>query len=260
MANFNKAFQFTAGWEGAWDGGNKLIKFDDSTAAYGITPLFLYESVGMSKSAVTLTFMQSLDFNRASDIWEKSRWAWFKLDSIASDEIAILLFDWSVRRPNICAKNLAIATGFKESDLSKIPYDNSVSKTDNQLVPSYAMIDALNAKCKNKAGKYDAELIKKVYLDLIVRRVKAESNLLDGVKRRIGCLLFGEWTVTVDSYNDLPKARKEQITKGVMKILLKKNQTKSTKKAKSTKNNLLIGGAVLLTLGFIWNKKRKKRQ
>ena len=46
---FKKAWQFTAGWEGKWDGEKKTFEINDNVASYGVTPLFLKEFIGFGK-------------------------------------------------------------------------------------------------------------------------------------------------------------------------------------------------------------------
>ena len=220
MANFNKAFDFTVGWEGPWDGGNRVIQyeFNDNTASYGITPSFLKDFVGMPNKAITNAFMKSIDRDAAKKIWKASRWTWYKLEDIASDEIAILLFDWAVRRPDPCVKEMAKAFGQPLIRVKYVEYGgNPKDKDAGGFYPSLALIDAINAACQVD-GAYDENATRNVYMHLMQRRIKGETNLLEGVKRRLGALATLSFNLNVDNFNSLSAADKQAIFKKVAQL------------------------------------------
>jgi hypothetical protein len=268
---FKKAFAFTGGWEGPWDGGNKPLrdsknKFTNDVAAYGLTPLFLKDFVGTPDKNITLAYMKSINSEKAAIIWQASRWLWYKCEMIASDEIGILIFDWAVRKPDIVAEEMAKAVGLSLRDCEH-PYlmnlgGNPASKTDGFYYPSVTIIDRINEACKID-GQYNQAKIQKMYENLIVRRIVTESGVEKyvGVARRLGCLLFGEWSINVDSFNSLPAARQKQIVDGVKK--LRNKGLKVQKQAQLDADTegaygTYIAGAFALWIGIKWFKNRKK--
>lgn len=201
---------------------DKEGQFIDGVAAYGITPRFLKDFVGRPDKDITLAYMKSINYQKASTIWQASRWLWYKCEMIASDEIGILIFDWAVRRPAIVAQEMAAIVGLKLSDCEH-PYmvelgGNPAKKTDAFYYPSVTIIDKINDACKVN-GQYNQAKIQELYDKLILRRIATESGQdNEGVKRRLGCLLFGEWTINVDSFNGLPATRKKQILDTMTKL------------------------------------------
>jgi hypothetical protein len=268
---FKRVFPFTASWEGPWDGGDKPLKvagrFNDAVAAYGITPLFLKEFIGQPDKDITLAYMKSINYNRAAKIWQGSRWLYYKCEEIASDEIALLVFDWAVRRPEVVAEEMAKAVGLtKDSGTESRKYrefgGNPYGANDGQYYPNYATIDAINAACKEN-GVFNEVKIKALYDRIITTRIEKEKGLPEGAKRRLGCLLFGEWLITVNTFNDLPAARKKQILDGVTAIRNKRNLMvqKQAQLDADTEGSYAkyIAGAFALWLGYKWFKNRKKR-
>lgn len=111
MADFSKAFNITASWEGKW---SKIPEKCDKSALdpgeeceenaygvwwgtnYGLTGTFMRDFAGWK--AEKRAVFQNMGIQQAGEVWRNTRWKWGKFDQINDQEIANLLFDWGVRR------------------------------------------------------------------------------------------------------------------------------------------------------------------
>jgi Glycosyl hydrolase 108 len=268
MAEFDKAWTFTAGWEGPWDGENmNPFKIDDNRASYGITPRFLKDYVGLKDSVQGKPYMRAIDRDRAKDIWYKTRWTWFKCEQIESDALAALIFDWAVRRPNHVAITLCNIVGLDTKEGVENPMmrnfgGNPDVKTSKMQLPSQKLIDILNAACKDENGVCTKESHWNFYLKVVAYRIVKEKPTLPGVVRRFACLLHGRFEVTASGFPSLPKAEQLKMTQAVTTI--RDNPRAKAPKRKLTNENTEGGnsgwiwtGLGILCIGLAFSKKRK---
>lgn len=218
MGSFEKAFRFTASWEGGFDGNRQASSqpLDDSVAVYGITPKFLYDYLGWSKSDATSTAkLTAINYAKAAQIWQQSRWTWFKCAQIQNDDIATLVFDMAVRRANAAARWLASAVGLSESQ-------GTIASGRQGILPSQATINRINLLCRYP-GSCEA-LYQKIIQTYISNTnykeigLKTRASLPDGIIRRLGSLLVVDFNISKDTFPSLPKAKQTSIKNKVLTV------------------------------------------
>ncbi len=114
MADFDKAWAITSSWEGPlgssrettsdeyWDG----VKWGTN---FGLTGRFMREFTTWKKTDIKA--FQKMTAAECGKIWFDTRWTWNKCDQIENQEIANLIFDWSVRRMASCVDGVRNALG-----------------------------------------------------------------------------------------------------------------------------------------------------
>lgn len=240
MGNFQKAWAFTAGWEGGFDGNPKakVQPLTDNVAVYGITPKFLKDYIGWTdKNATDTAKLKAITYEDAAKIWENSRWTWFKCNQIQSDALATLVFDMAVRRANEAAHTLAQAVGMtiKEGTQGvkfRTVGGNPTKPDDGMVIPNQTCIDKLNALCLNDKNEMDNDAILAIYQKIIQGYIRKAKPTETGVIRRLGCLLFvktlDENRLHRDNFPSLPKAERDNIEQKVIAIRDGKTKSKLT--------------------------------
>lgn len=106
MANFEKAWNITKSWEGAWSAkpeGSNEEKYNGTWWGTngGATGAYMRDFLGQTwKPADKLKFQRLTLDQVGQNIWKPTRWNWLRGNEIENQEIANLLFDWGVRRWN----------------------------------------------------------------------------------------------------------------------------------------------------------------
>jgi hypothetical protein len=106
MANFEKAWNITKSWEGAWSAkpeGSDEEKYNGTWWGTngGATGTYMRDFLGQTWKPADKAKFQRLTLDQVGQtIWKPTRWNWLRGNEIQNQEIANLLFDWGVRRWN----------------------------------------------------------------------------------------------------------------------------------------------------------------
>ena len=128
MADFDKAWAITASWEGKWvtkheQYRNKQGELVDVEEEYfgdvwwgtnhGLTGTYMREFTQWK--ATDKAVFQKMTRAQCGEIWKATRWTWNKCDQIENQEMANLIFDWSVRRMKSSVNAVRNALGFGDA-------------------------------------------------------------------------------------------------------------------------------------------------
>ena len=196
MADWKKAWAFTSGWEGPWDGGSNYI-YSDSVAAYGVTPVFLAQQYGIRKELLDLAYMKAIKKSNAATIWFNSRWTWFQCASM-TDDLAILVFDMAVRKPQYAVEILCEVTGMS---------GQTMFFRQNVTLPTQAVFDALNGMDAATA-----------YAQIVTAYIKRQKPSAKGVIRRLSCLLNKRFELDRNSFPSLGAATRTALETSVTSL------------------------------------------
>jgi hypothetical protein len=167
-ARFSEAWRITREWEGKWESSPEICEEDDKKF-YGCEEN--YQRVGEwwgTNHGLTGTYMSDfagwnqgdkqkfirMNSEQCGAVWKATRWSWGRFGEINKDgePIAMLLFDWSVRRWN------SLTVGRKEK-----------SRDSSARYGLYEVLQAEYDRLLKETGRSYSNVVLTKYADILAR-------------------------------------------------------------------------------------------
>lgn len=236
MAEYSKAWAFTASHEGDDFKGKKkhpgvkkasdVPKTDEGPTVFGITTRMLMEQFGWSQSKI-FTNYYNMGNSGASAIWQQARWESHKLGSLDSQELATLIFDYTVQGNNGSVNQILATFGMSKSDYTyRKAYADWGGTKDGMA--------CFNDKFIAYFNELSAQEQKKAYFKILTTRIVTRKGLTksSGIAKRFACFL-GYAPKTQSAFEALAKTEQNKLITAVMAVRNKKQEAKLNPPAKN---------------------------
>jgi Glycosyl hydrolase 108 len=261
MADFKTAWAITSSWEGPWkpyknrdvkaDPGDYLPfkKFGEkyyTGTSFGLTAQYMHEYVNWRDSLIRKE-LPGMPIEKASDIWERTRWKWMKGDDIKDQSVATLIFDFYVQQNNTAMDEIAAV-------LLKVYKKPTFNYTVRQVVFQELYRDAIAIDHPEPTGKLYGLTDLGVQL---INNVETQEMLFNLIKKARISKLGNVARVQAFNYGNIITQLQYERAKEAKKKGLKVQKQAQLDADTEGSYGTYIAGAFALWIGYKWFKKRK---